>query len=109
MQILLVTFWYLIAGWQAPTSIGYNFATNNFETKSRTTMSDAKLYQESIAQVYIAWKSLYDELFENLFMCAVADITSTYFPYQLRGATHVIEVPPDRRDGLRRDGEWGCT
>ena len=73
-----------------PTSIGSNFAANNFETKSHTTMSDAKLCQESIAQVYIAWKSLYDELFENLFMFYDADITSTYFPYQLRGATQVF-------------------
>ena len=66
MQIPLVTIWYLIAGGQALTSIGFNFAANNFGTKSRTTMSDAKLCQESIAQVYIAWKSHYDELFENL-------------------------------------------
>ncbi len=42
-------------------------------------MSDVKLRQESIAQVYIAWKSLYNELSRNLFMFYDADITSTYF------------------------------
>ena len=46
-----------------PTSIASNFADNNFEKKCRTTMSDVKLCQESIPHVFIAWKSLYSDLF----------------------------------------------
>ena len=41
-----------------PTSIGSNFAANNFQIFFRTTMSDVKLCQESIPHVFIAWKSL---------------------------------------------------
>ena len=47
------------------TSIGSNFATNNFQKNSCTTMSDVKLCQETIPHVFIAWKSTYRELLKQ--------------------------------------------
>ena len=43
---------------ESSTSIDPNFAANNFENKSYTTMSDAKNHQESIAHVFIGSKLL---------------------------------------------------
>ena len=47
------------------TSIGSNFATNNLQKNSCTTMSDVKLCQETIPHVFITWKSTYRELLKQ--------------------------------------------